>query len=73
MMVPMQFAPKEASGAGFVVSFGIGASIVTLILWLLNQCLFHAETLVGQDLSFLVSTLILYGHNFEYRINSYAM
>lgn len=36
VMVPMQFAPKEASGAGFVVSFGIGASIVTLILWLLR-------------------------------------
>lgn len=33
VMVPMQFAPKEASGTGYVVSFAIGASIITIFLW----------------------------------------
>jgi hypothetical protein len=36
--VPMQFAPPEASGIGYVVSFAIGASIVTILLWILRFC-----------------------------------
>ena len=35
-MVPMHYAPPEASGMGYVVSFAIGASIVTLVLWILR-------------------------------------
>jgi len=34
----MQFAPPEASGIGYVVSFAIGASIVTILLWILRFC-----------------------------------
>jgi hypothetical protein len=29
----MQFAPKEATGTGYVISFAFGASIVTVFLW----------------------------------------
>jgi glucose uptake protein GlcU len=29
----MQFAPSQASGTGYVISFAIGASIVTILLW----------------------------------------
>ena len=36
IMVPMHYAPLEASGMGYVVSFAIGASIVTLVLWILR-------------------------------------
>lgn len=41
IMVPMKFAPPEAAGRTYVISFGIGASIVTVILWMfryLYQC-----------------------------------
>mmetsp|Transcript_19937 Transcript_19937/g.30182 ORF Transcript_19937/g.30182 Transcript_19937/m.30182 type:complete len:382 (-) Transcript_19937:41-1186(-) len=33
IMVPMHFAPPEAGGTGYVVSFAIGALLVTAILW----------------------------------------
>jgi len=36
IMVPMKFAPADANGRGYVISFAIGASIVTLFLWLLR-------------------------------------
>lgn len=34
IMVPMHYAPDDASGAGYVISFAIGASIVTLAIWI---------------------------------------
>mmetsp|Transcript_15944 Transcript_15944/g.30074 ORF Transcript_15944/g.30074 Transcript_15944/m.30074 type:complete len:365 (+) Transcript_15944:155-1249(+) len=34
VMVPMQYAPVEAVGTGYVISFAIGATIVTISLWL---------------------------------------
>lgn len=33
VMVPMQYAPKEAAGTGYVISFAFGATIVTMALW----------------------------------------
>ena len=36
IMVPMHFAPPEASGTGYVTSFAIGASIMTILLWILR-------------------------------------
>lgn len=36
IMVPMKFAPSDADGRGYVISFAIGASVVTLLLWLLR-------------------------------------
>ena len=34
IMVPMKFAPSDANGRGYLISFAFGASIVTLFLWL---------------------------------------
>ena len=34
IMVPMHYAPKEAHGMGYVISFAIGASIITICLWI---------------------------------------
>jgi len=34
IMVPMHYAPEDASGMGYVISFGIGASVVTLAVWI---------------------------------------
>jgi hypothetical protein len=45
--VPMHFAPSEASGIGYVVSFAIGASIVTIILWILR--FFHCWYTIRHD------------------------
>ncbi len=36
IMVPMHYAPEEAGGTGYVVSFAIGALIITLLLWVLR-------------------------------------
>jgi glucose uptake protein GlcU len=36
IMVPMKFAPPHAGGASYVISFAIGASIVTTALWALR-------------------------------------
>mmetsp|Transcript_25364 Transcript_25364/g.59383 ORF Transcript_25364/g.59383 Transcript_25364/m.59383 type:complete len:448 (-) Transcript_25364:1477-2820(-) len=36
MMVPMQFAPTDDKGLPYLTSFAIGATIVTLFLWLLR-------------------------------------
>lgn len=36
IMVPMKYAPPDANGRGYVISFAIGASIVTLFLWVLR-------------------------------------
>jgi len=33
VMVPMHYAPDDVGGVGFVISFAIGASIITLLLW----------------------------------------
>jgi hypothetical protein len=43
----MHFAPSEASGIGYVVSFAIGASIVTIILWILR--FFHCWYTIRHD------------------------
>jgi len=45
IMVPMQFAPTDDKGLPFLTSFAIGASVVTLSLWLIRylyQCHKHA-------------------------------
>jgi hypothetical protein len=34
VMAPMKYAPEEAHGTGFVISFAIGAVIITLSLWI---------------------------------------
>lgn len=34
IMVPMHYAPKETHGMGYVISFAIGASIITICLWI---------------------------------------
>lgn len=34
IMVPMHYAPDEAHGMGYVISFAIGATIITLLLWI---------------------------------------
>ena len=34
IMVPMHYAPEEAHGIGYVISFGIGATIITFFLWI---------------------------------------
>lgn len=36
IMVPLKFAPSDANGRGYLISFAFGASIVTLFLWLLR-------------------------------------
>ena len=36
IMVPMHFAPSNAGGMGYVISFGIGAAIVNLFLWIVR-------------------------------------
>lgn len=36
IMAPMRFAPEDAKGAAYLVSFGIGAFLVTLALWMLR-------------------------------------
>ncbi|GMH68793.1 hypothetical protein TrLO_g1824 [Triparma laevis f. longispina] len=35
IMVPMHYAPPEASGMGYVVSFAVGAGLVTILLWII--------------------------------------
>jgi hypothetical protein len=34
IMVPMHYAPPSAQGLGYVISFAIGATTVTLLLWI---------------------------------------
>lgn len=34
VLVPMHYAPDDVGGVGYVISFAIGASIVTLLLWI---------------------------------------
>ena len=40
MMVPMQFAPTDDKGLPYLTSFAIGASVVTLALWLFRYLYF---------------------------------
>lgn len=40
VMVPMKYAPEEAHGTGYVISFAIGAVIITFALWFL-RFLYH--------------------------------
>jgi glucose uptake protein GlcU len=43
IMVPMHFAPANTSGIGYAISFGIGASVITVNIWIVrfwyNVCL----------------------------------
>lgn len=44
ILVPMKWAPDDAKGLGYLISFAIGASVVTLALWLfryLYLCHYH--------------------------------
>lgn len=34
ILVPMKWCNSEIEGAGFVISFGIGSSVITLLLWI---------------------------------------
>jgi len=36
IMAPMKFAPPDAKGTHFLISFGIGAALVTLTLWIIR-------------------------------------
>jgi hypothetical protein len=36
IMAPMKWAPDDAKGLGYLISFGIGASIVTMSLWIVR-------------------------------------
>ena len=36
IMAPMKFAPPEAKGTGYLLSFGVGALVVTSFLWLVR-------------------------------------
>ena len=36
IMVPMHFAPSNAGGLGYIISFAIGASIVNIFLWIMR-------------------------------------
>ena len=36
IMVPMKWAPSDAEGLGYLISFSIGATVVTLFLWLVR-------------------------------------
>lgn len=36
VMVPMQFSPSDCNGLPYLTSFSIGASLVTLLLWLIR-------------------------------------
>eukprot|EP00551_Chaetoceros_affinis_P009952 CAMPEP_0203665838 /NCGR_PEP_ID=MMETSP0090-20130426/2987_1 /ASSEMBLY_ACC=CAM_ASM_001088 /TAXON_ID=426623 /ORGANISM="Chaetoceros affinis, Strain CCMP159" /LENGTH=560 /DNA_ID=CAMNT_0050529537 /DNA_START=550 /DNA_END=2232 /DNA_ORIENTATION=- len=40
IMVPMHYAPPEAHGTGYVISFAIGATIITICLWI-GRFLYH--------------------------------
>ena len=45
-MVPMKYAPPHAGGASYVISFAIGASVVTLGLWVIRYgylCYYHGS------------------------------
>jgi len=35
-LVPMHYSPKETNGLGYVISFSIGALLVTIALWILR-------------------------------------
>ena len=36
IMAPMKWAPEDAKGLGYLISFGIGASVVTMTLWIIR-------------------------------------
>jgi glucose uptake protein GlcU len=36
VMAPMKYAPEEAHGTGYVISFAFGAVIITTLLWILR-------------------------------------
>jgi hypothetical protein len=36
IMVPMHYAPERAHGIGYVISFAIGATIITICLWIVR-------------------------------------
>ena len=44
IMVPMKWAPSDAKGTHYLISFAIGASIVTLSLWIIRY-LYHVVRL----------------------------
>mmetsp|Transcript_681 Transcript_681/g.1034 ORF Transcript_681/g.1034 Transcript_681/m.1034 type:complete len:386 (+) Transcript_681:66-1223(+) len=49
IMVPMHFSSSKTGGLGFAISFGIGASLVTLLLWFLRYfyCLYRTGSVSG--------------------------
>jgi glucose uptake protein GlcU len=66
MLVPMQFAPKQDKGLGFLISFAIGAAIVNLSFWLFRYiflcCRHSSMTIAYQALpSFHLRKMWLYG------------
>lgn len=38
ILVPMKWAPSDAKGVGYLISFAIGASVVTIFLWMVRLC-----------------------------------
>eukprot|EP00591_Stephanopyxis_turris_P005682 CAMPEP_0195509698 /NCGR_PEP_ID=MMETSP0794_2-20130614/2560_1 /TAXON_ID=515487 /ORGANISM="Stephanopyxis turris, Strain CCMP 815" /LENGTH=387 /DNA_ID=CAMNT_0040636979 /DNA_START=64 /DNA_END=1224 /DNA_ORIENTATION=+ len=47
IMVPMHFSSSNTGGLGYVISFGIGASIITLLLWCIRFCYYLTLTTGG--------------------------
>ena len=52
IMVPMQFAPADDKGLGYLISFAIGASLVNLTMWLIRY-LYIVITLTEDDVTTL--------------------
>lgn len=44
VMVPMKYAPGEAHGTGYVISFAFGAVIITFLLWILRWVYNYSRT-----------------------------
>lgn len=50
IMAPMKYAPEQAKGIHYLLSFSIGATLVTLTLWLLRfvyYCVLHRSILTA--------------------------
>lgn len=54
IMVPMQFAPANDKGLGYLMSFAIGASLVNLTMWILRY-FYSVLTITEEDVAALVS------------------
>mmetsp|Transcript_13151 Transcript_13151/g.19620 ORF Transcript_13151/g.19620 Transcript_13151/m.19620 type:complete len:394 (-) Transcript_13151:25-1206(-) len=61
IMVPMHYSGKSTRGLGYVISFAIGATIITILLWILRYA-YHLYKTKG---SFVQSYYILPSFHFK--------